>query len=113
MSYEKEILTNITTVAGNIKDYEQSYDIKYYPKVRDLTDKIALYIYLGDKKAIRTLYFSSHEQLKTLIFNLTISYFYFLDKRIKPVIPIEQFRMIKLDEFLKDLRLNQTNIWKR
>lgn len=119
--YNKQALTELTTVAGNISDAQQCYQIFYYPKSLDLPQKVALFTYLvppslkekGIMPKPRSLYFSSLEQLKTLIFDLTNSYFYFLDKRIKPVIPIEEFRLIKLDEFFKDLRQNQTNIWKR
>lgn len=114
MSYDKEILVPSTTVAGNIKDHNQSYEIVYYPRANDLIDKVALYIFLGDRKAIRSVYFSSLEQLKTLIQDLTKSYFYFVDKRI--VVPDsakEEFRMVKLSDFLKEIRDKQLNLWRK
>ena len=43
--YEKEILTPLTTVAGNIADFKQQYEIKFYPKADDLPEKVALYIF--------------------------------------------------------------------
>ena len=113
MKYEKIILTSSTTVAGNIKDHRQSYDIKYYPKANDLIDKVALYIYLGEEFAKRSVYFSSTEQLKTLVYDLTQAYFYFLDKRKKELaIPREEFRRIRLDNFLYELRKKQLKNWK-
>ena len=112
MKYEKIILISSTTVAGNIKDHKQTYDVKYYPKSGDLIDKIALYIYLGDQFAKRSIYFSSHVQLKQLIIDLTQSYFYFLEKRIKPDDPKELFRMLKLDNFLDELKKRQLSVWK-
>ena len=111
MKYSKTILTPSTTVAGNIRDFKQSYDIKYYPRDKDLVDKVALYIYLGDY-AKRSVYFSSHEQLKQLILDLTNSYFYFRDKRFDPVISEQEFRLITLDIFTSDLRKRQLAIWK-
>ncbi len=114
--YEREIVTNLTTVAGNISDFKQQYEIKFYPKADDLPDKIALYIYLtrADKQfAKRSIYFSSAEQLKELIFNLTKSYFYFRDKKNPLVANREQFRLVNLDDFLVSLKGNQRNIWKQ
>ena len=111
MKYEKEILTSTTTVAGNIRDHIQSYDIKYYPKAKDLPDKVALYIYLGEY-AKRSVYFSSTEQLKTLIFDLTKAYFYFLDKRNKPV-QRELWRNANVDNFAYELRKRQLGIWSK
>ena len=115
--YEKEVIIKETVVAGNISDFNQSYEGFFYPKVKDLPSKFALYIHLtgqdGIKKAKRSLYFSSHEQLKELIFNLTKAYFFFRDKRIKPDIPVHTFRTMSLTKFLVELRINQFNNWKR
>lgn len=117
MSYEKELIIKETTVSGNISDFNQSYEGLFYPEAKDLPSKFALYIHLtgedGIKKARRSIYFSSHEQLKTLIFELTKAYFYFRDKRIKPVGTIEEFRIVNLNIFLSDLKKNQLNIWKK
>ena len=111
-TYEKIILTSKTTVAGNIKDHKQTYDIKYYPKSGDLIDKVALYIYLGEEFAKRSVYFSSTEQLKTLVYDLTQAYFFFLDKRKKEIaIPREEFRKLRLDNFLYELRKKQLSLW--
>ena len=113
--YEKEILVPLTTVAGNIKDFKQQYEILYYPKSGELVDKIALYMYLageeGMQYAKRSIYFSSHEQLKQLIFDLTKAYFYFRDQRIKPVIPESEFRLISLSSFLEHISIRQKGEW--
>ena len=114
MNYEKETIIESTTVAGNIRDFVQSYKIKFYPKVKDLPEKIALYIYLdsNDKSfAKRSLFFSSAEQLKDLIFNLTKSYFYFMDKKNKPV-NRELWRKANVDNFAYELRKKQLEHWK-
>ena len=114
-AYEKIILTNNTTVAGNIKDFTQSYKIQFYPETKDLPSKIALYIYLDSAEksfAKRSVYFSSTEQLRVLITDLTQAYFYFLDKRNKDIaIPREEFRNIRLDNFLFELRKKQLRKW--
>ncbi len=113
--YEKEILTKLVTVAGNISDYKQQYEIKLYPKADDLPQKVALYIYLTSEEkqfAKRSIYFSSAEQLKRLIFDLTSAYFYFRDKKVTPINTREQFRLTNLDDFLIKLKANQLNIWK-
>ncbi len=116
MKYEKEVWIHKTTVSGNIRDFTQSYEGFYYPRANDLVDKFALYIYLDspDKSnAIRSIYFSSHEQLKELIIDLTVAYFRFRDKRIKPDIPLSQFRNISLTDFLESLRTKLVNFWKK
>ena len=62
MRYQRDIIISKTTVAGNIRDYNQSYEVFYYPKAGDLPDKIAMYIYLEGKEktyAKRSMYFSS------------------------------------------------------
>ena len=114
-AYKKELLIPQTTVAGNIRDFKQSYEIFYYPKTDDLPDKIALYIHLINSEekqyAKRSLYFSSIEQLKTLIYDLSQAYFYFRDKRIEPDINLPDFRLINLDNFLYNLRKKILNIW--
>ena len=116
MSYEKEIIIPLTTVAGNIKDFKQSYEVMYYLKTKEYTDKMTLYIYLigeGEKKyAKRSIYFSSHEQLRQLIFDLTKAYFYFRDKRIKPAIPVSEFRLISLSSFLEHIGIKQKEQWR-
>ena len=117
MSYEKEIIIQETTVAGNISDFNQGYEGFFYPEVKDLPSKFALYIHLtgedGIKKARRSIYFSSVEQLRNLIIDLTQAYFYFRDKRIKSVKPIEEFRLISLNSFLEELRDKQLNKWRK
>jgi len=116
-AYKKEILIDRTTVAGNIQDFSQSYHIVYYPKAENLPDKIALYINLinseGKEYAKRSLYFSSTEQLRTLIYDLAQAYFYFRDKRVVPDINLPDFRLIHLDDFLYKLRKKQTDIWRQ
>ena len=73
---------------------------------------MSLYIYLGEEFAKRSVYFSSTEQLKTLVYDLTQSYFFFLDKRKKEIaIPREEFRKIRLDNFLYELRKRQMKLW--
>jgi len=117
MTYTKEIIIAETTIAGNISDFNQSYEGFFYPAVKDLPSKFALYIHLtgsdGIKKAKRSLYFSSHEQLKDLIINLTKAYFFFRDKRFKPDIPVERFRTISLEIFLADLKTKQLDVWRK
>ena len=113
-AYENIEIVPSTTVAGNIRDFTQSYKIKFYPKANDLPEKIALYIYLDSKDksyAKRSVYFSSAEQLKELIFNLTKAYFYFRDKKTEPI-NREQFRLINLADFVKKLEEHQRNIWR-
>ncbi len=113
MNYEKEEIVETTTVAGNIRDFTQSYKILFYPQAKDLPSKIALYIYLdsADKSfAKRSIYFSSTEQLKTLIFDLTKAYFYFRDKKNKPI-QQEIWRTANIDNFLYELRKRQMKLW--
>ncbi len=114
--YEKEIIIKETVVAGNISDLNQSYEGFFYPEAKDLPSKIAIYIHLtgedGIKKAKRSLYFSSHEQLRDLIFNLTKAYFFFRDKRLKPVCTLEEFRILSLNTFIQELKDKQLNNWK-
>ena len=114
--YPKEIIIPRTTVAGNIRDFKQQYEGFYYPQADDLPSKIALYIYLVGKdnkdKAPRSLFFSSTEQLKQLIFDLTRAYFYFLDKRNKPV-QRDIWRKANVDNFAYDLRRKQLAIWSK
>ncbi len=117
--YAREIITPLTTVAGNISDFKQQYEIKFYPKADDLPAKIALYIYLTkeeSKFAKRSVYFSSAEQLKRLILDLTQAYFYFKDKKglnLPIKMPLEEIRKEDLSDFLIKLKLNQLNIWKQ
>ncbi|KKK90272.1 hypothetical protein LCGC14_2724730, partial [marine sediment metagenome] len=94
MSYEKETIIEFTTVAGNIRDLIQGYDIKYYPKHNDLIDKVAFRVHLkkpdtpDDKQPMpRYLFIEHHKQLRQLIFDLTKAYFYFRDKK-KTNLPI-------------------------
>lgn len=115
---DKIDLTGEQVVAGNISDFQQSYQIFYYPKERSLVDKIAMYIYLnpnqitGKKQyAKRSIYFSSINQLKGMIINLMQSYFYLINQRIIPEIPISEFRKIKLNELLSELRTRQLELW--
>ncbi len=116
--YEKEIITPITTVAGNIKDFKQQYEIKFYPKADDLPPKVALYIYLTNKEkqyAKRSVYFSAETQLKQLIFDLTKAYFYFRDKKKTDLpipMPLEELRKDNLNDFLMKLRNNQLVVWR-
>lgn len=113
---EKISLTGEQIVAGNIKDFQQLYEIFYYPTERSLVDKIALYIYLANKEkqyAKRSIYFSSIEQLKEFIIDLVMAYFYFIDKRIKPDIPLDMFRRIRLSSFLNELGDKQLMMWRK
>jgi len=118
--YNMQMITDLTTVAGNSRDFQQIYKIGYYPKSVDLPQKIVLSIYevpakLKEQNIMpkpRSLYFSSIEQLKTLILNLTKSYFFFLDKKTDPVIPISEFRLLQLDTFVKDLIKTQKENWR-
>ena len=114
--YKKEVVVEETTVAGNLRDYKQSYKIKFYPKDKDLSDKIVIYIdWISQTKkeyATRSLYFSSHEQLKQLIFDLTKAYFHFRSKKFKPDIPMEEFNIISLGAFVTELKNKQMKLWK-
>ena len=117
--YNRETLTEFTTVAGNISDCQQGYKIHYYPKSLDLPNKIALFTFLVSPELLKqqklptpqSLYFSSLEQLKTLIFDLTNSYFYFKEKKTSPVISIAEFRKIMLSDFIIDLSKTQLKTW--
>lgn len=115
MPYKKEIIIPPTTVAGNLKDFKQSYEIYYYPKDSDLPDKIAFYINLidreGQRKARRSLFFSSHAQIRQLIIDLTKSYFYLLDQRTEPMDRII-WRKVVLIDFLEEIQKKQLNIWR-
>ena len=113
-TFEKELIVPSKTVAGNITNFKQSYEIFYYPKTENYTDKIAFYIYLlseEKKYAKRSIYFSNFEQLGELIQDLTKAYFYFRDKRLKPVIPLIDFRKLSLSSFLEHLSINQNKVW--
>ena len=115
-TFEKELIVNQKTVAGNIRNFKQSYEIFYYPKTEEYVDKIAFYIYLlsEDKQyAKRSIYFSNFEQLGELIKDLTKAYFYFRDKRLKPIIPITEFRRISLNSFLEHLQRSQRAVWSK
>ncbi len=110
----KDIIIPKTTVAGNIRDFNQSYEIFYYPKAEDLPDKVAVYIYLTNENksfAKRSLFFSSHEQLKEYIFDLVKAYFVLRDKRITPVIPLSEYRKISLSSLLENLEQRQLALW--
>ncbi len=116
--YESIVLTDFTTVAGNIRDLIQGYSIKYYPKHNDLIEKLALCIHLKkpdtpeEKQPMpRYLFISSESQLKELIFNLTKSYFYFRDKKTTPI-SRENFRLINLSDFTKQLEEHQRKVWR-
>jgi len=119
--YNMEILTPLTTVAGNISDAQQVYKIGYYPKSIDLPQKIVLSAYMvtpelkekGIMPIPRSIYFSSHEQLKDMIFNLTKAYFFFQDKRNSSVNSRELFRKIQLQDFLINLEKHQLDIWRK
>ena len=114
MAYKKDILTPKTTVAGNIRDFKQSYEIFYYPTADDLPDKVAMYIYLMNEEkqyAKRSIFFSSHQQLRELIIDLIKAYFFFRDKKIKPVIPLSEFRKISLSSFLEEISTKLRYIW--
>lgn len=113
---EKIDLTGEKVVAGNIKDFQQIYQVFYYPKERTLPDKIAMYIYLAsnfDKKAKRSIFFSSLEQLKGLIIDLTKCYFYFNDKRNIPDIEVSKYRQLMLENLLAEIRTRQIGEWKK
>ena len=113
---EKISLTGEQIVAGNIRDFQQLYEIFYYPPERSLPMKIALYIYLASKDkqyAKRSIYFSSIEQLKELIINLTKSYFYFMDNKINPVIPKGEYNLIMLSDLLEHIRKKQLEEWRK
>ncbi len=115
MPFEKELIVEQKTVAGNIRNFKQSYEVYYYNKTKEYTDKIAFYIYLLSEEkqyAKRSIYFDNFEQLGELIKDLTKAYFYFRDKRLKPVIPLSEFRKISLSSFLEHLNTNQIGIWK-
>ena len=112
---EKLSLTGEQIVAGNIKDFKQIYEIFYYSKENKLVDKIALYIFLANKEkryARRSIYFSSLPQLRHLIKDLVKSYFYFLDNRIQPAIPRNEYRIMMLGGLLDELKLMQIEEWK-
>ena len=121
-TYEKETIVEFTTVAGNIRNLIQGYDIKYYPKHNDLIDKVAFRVHLkkpntpDDKQPMpRYLFIEHHEQLRQLIFDLTTAYFYFRDQKkiTLPIpIPLEQLRQERLVDFLIKLKNNQLNIWR-
>lgn len=114
MAYTKEIIIPKKTVSGNIRDFKQQYEVFYYPKIDDLIDKVAVYIYLtnGEKQyAKRSLFFSSRQQLEECIFDLIKVYFYFRDKRIQPAILISDFRKISLNSFLEKIEQRQRAIW--
>jgi len=114
MAYIKKVLIPRKTVAGNIKDFNQLYEVFYYPKVNDLPDKIALYIYLSSHNkeyAKRSIYFSSYKQLEEFILDMITSYFRFRDIKIQPSIPLEQFRLISLQSFLDKADKRVRGIW--
>lgn len=111
---EKIGLTGEKVVAGNIKDFQQIYQLFYYPKERSLPDKVAFYIYLANNKKLyakRSIYFSSLEQLKTLAKDIIKAYFYFLDKRVVPDIEVSRYRKLMLEALLQELRREQVNVW--
>lgn len=119
MQYDKETIIEFTTVAGNIRNLIQGYDIKYYPKHNDLKDKVAFRVHLkkpdtpDDKQPMpRYLFIEHHEQLRQLIFDLTKAYFFFREKRVKPVIPQNEFRLISLSSFLEHISIRQKEQWR-
>lgn len=106
---------NKRTVAGNIRDFRQTYELFYYPKVDDLPDKIALYLYLENEKkefAKRSIYFSSIEQLKDLIVDLTKAYCLFREKRNNPDVSLRIYRLVLLDQLINHIRKKQVGVWK-
>jgi len=112
---QKIDLTGEQVVAGNLKDKQQLYQIFYYPRERTLTDKVWIYFHqaTNEKKfAIKSLCFSSIEQLETFIINLSKSYFYFIDHRIQSDIPLPDFRKIRLRALLAKIEIKQLEEWK-
>ena len=111
---ERIDLSGEQVVAGNIQDHQQMYQIFYYPRERSLVDKIAIYFFLGNnykKYATRSIYFSSIEQLKRIVIDIIGAYFYFLGQRIKPDIPVPEYRRIMLESLLYEIRKKQLEKW--
>lgn len=111
-------ITNKQIVAGNLDKYSQFYEFKYYPVEGSLMDKLSLYIYLqskSDEKEIpekMSLFFANESQFRDFVREAAKNYFYFLDKRIHPDIPISKYREIMLSHFLADIRQEVENYWK-
>lgn len=113
-AYETVTLTPSKSVAGNLRDYSQSYTIVLMPRSKDLCDKIVLYIdwdRAGRQYPTRSLYFSSEEQLKGLIKDLSIAYHTLCEKRANSQIPLAQFRLLKLKNLNKEIQETVMKNW--
>ena len=114
--YERMSIVDKRTVAGNIRDFRQTYELFYYSRVDDLPDKVALYLYLeqeGKEFAKRSLYFSSVEQLKDLVSDLVRAYCLFVEKRNSPDVSLSVYRLVVLDQLLSHVRRRQLGVWRR
>lgn len=121
-AYNKETIVSEKTVAGNIRDFRQLYDIVYYPRQDDLPEKIAMYIYLrkkdeekedNAKMANRSLFFSSKEQLKDLIVELSKAYLFFVEKKIKPDFNLlPKLRGAWMNDLLAEIITTMKEEWK-
>lgn len=112
-------ITNIVYdvyVAGNLRDYDQSYTIQHLTKYHDLCNKVILYInwkHPEKEFALRSMYFSSTEQLKDLIVSLVKAWFMMMENRIKTQLPKSQFRLFKLNELFKSIKQSLSQDWMR
>lgn len=119
--YEKIQLTEEQLAAGNLKEYDQLWDIVYYKETKDFMDNVVLRTFERAKKdldnpkkyALRSIYFKYPAQLKSLAFELLNAYFYFMVIRneIPPNLPISEYRKILLDGLIKDFTKFQIAKW--
>ena len=83
--YKKVKIGELKNIRGNVQDYNQEVEFIYYDKTNSMPDKVAIYFIWTDKegnrKAIRSTYFSSVEQFKMFLFKVAKSYVYFMRKR--------------------------------
>ena len=106
---EKSVLK---TVATDLNNYLQQYELLYYPATqKHPTDKIALYIYLKSrggsmKYAKRSVFFKSPDQLRELISELTKAWIYQRKQRMKNanISGVRDKTMIGIHYLLKELR---------
>lgn len=119
--YPKVVLTDKQLAVGNLKDYDQFWDIIYYEQMEAMIDKIVLRTYEEPKAAtenpkkyaLRSIYFRYPEQLKIMIRELINAYLYFMVIRNKPVIPVIEYQKILLNCLVNDLRTEQLKKWSK
>lgn len=116
--FQKQTLVDIKKVSSeSLNKTEQSYKINYMEKTKKYMDKVRIYFFdrPPDKCTPRSLSILNPEELFTLIKDLTYSYFFLKEQRVKPelVMQMSLYRNnILLPDFIKEIREDSLKRWK-